>query len=111
MKKPTSRARSKARPAPAAPTAASPPPHPTGDAGLTARLREAMARGAELLKAGRGGRTAAASHEVLAVSPDQPEALLNRGVALRRMGRRDDALGSYLRAIAVAPERSSVWIN
>jgi len=117
MKKPSPRARSAKRPEPtppqpvAQPVARPAPPNPTGDAGPTARLAEAMARGGELLKAGRAAQAVAAYDEVLAVAPDQPEALLNRGVALRRMGRRDDALASYLHAIAVAPERSSVWVN
>jgi len=127
MKKPASRSRSAGRSAPVppkpAPSPAAPPvpaqastpavvtPLPTGDAGLSARLSEAMARGRELINAGRAAQAAAAYEEVLAVAPDNPEALLNRGVALRRMGKRDEALASYLRAIAVAPDRSAVWVN
>jgi FkbM family methyltransferase len=118
MKKPTSRAKPAARSSPTAPPPKSAPkspppvaPLPTGDAGLSARLAEALARGGELIKAGRAAQAVAAYDEVLAVSPDSPEALLNRGVALRRLGRRDEALASYLRAIAVAPDRPSVWIN
>jgi FkbM family methyltransferase len=116
MKKPASRSNRTigvapdAAPQPGTPGSAA-PPNPTGDAGLSVRIAEALARAANQIRSGRAAEAVAAYDEVLAVIPDHPEALLNRGVALRRMGRRDEAVASYLRAISAAPDRSGVWVN
>jgi hypothetical protein len=56
--------------------------------------------------AARGGRweeCVAASTAALALQPGHPEALANRGAALRMLGRIEEALADYDRAIAANP--------
>jgi FkbM family methyltransferase len=112
-KKPTPRARQNSRAATGA-AADSQAPRPAstgGGTGLAARIAEAMARAMAQIQAGRPDLAIAAYDEVLALAPDLPDALLNRGVALRRLGRHEEAMAAYLRAAAAAPERPGIWIN
>ena len=94
------------------------------------RLDEADARCAEILRA-TGDRHAVAWHlrsaiaalrgdpeasaafatRSLALAPDNPEALSNRGAALRKLGRYEAALADYDRALALAPASADAHNN
>jgi Flp pilus assembly protein TadD len=60
------------------------------------------------------GRPAAALpllERVLALDPDNPDALNNLGVVLRALGKPETAAACYRRALAVAPDRGSYYSN
>ena len=49
--------------------------------------------------------------EVLAVEPDNPEALFHRGNALGALGRQQEALASYDKLLALDPGLAQAWSN
>lgn len=67
--------------------------------------------GAIAARRGRWEECVAASTAALALHPDHPEALANRGAALRMLGRFDAALADYDRAIAIAPQSAEAHNN
>jgi Flp pilus assembly protein TadD, contains TPR repeats len=67
--------------------------------------------GAIAARRGRWEECVAASTAALALHPDHPEALANRGAALRMLGQFEAALADYDRAIAVAPRSPEAHNN
>ena len=46
---------------------------------------------------------------VLARFPDQPKVWMSYGHVLKTVGRRDDSIAAYRRALAIAPSLGEVW--
>ena len=67
--------------------------------------------GALAARGGRWDECVAATTAALALQPDHPEALANRGAALRMLGRIEEALADYDRAIAAAPDSADAHNN
>ncbi len=49
--------------------------------------------------------------EALALTPDHVGALINRGIALKDLGRLDDAVAAYERALAINPDAANAYVN
>ena len=47
----------------------------------------------------------------VAIWPDYATAWFNRGIALNRAGRNEEAIGSYDRALALDPDDAGIWLN
>lgn len=67
--------------------------------------------GALAARRGRWEECVAACTAALALHPDHPEALANRGAALRMLGQLEAALADYDRAIAAAPGSAEAHNN
>lgn len=63
----------------------------------------------ESMQTGNYERALSLFEEILDDQPDDPLVLTSRGHALKTMGRHDDAVASYRRAVAVKPDHGDAW--
>lgn len=63
----------------------------------------------ESMQTGEYERALSLFDEILADQPDDPLVLTSRGHALKTMGRHDDAVASYRRAVTVKPDHGDAW--
>jgi len=63
----------------------------------------------ETMQTGDYERAFALFDKVLEALPNDPATLTSKGHALKTMGRQDDAVASYRKAIAVAPAHGDAW--
>ncbi len=70
-----------------------------------------MGRGLVHHRAGHFREAIAAYDEALAAAPDKIAALVNKGVALRLLGRAAEAMACYWRALAIDPDNLQTWCN
>jgi len=66
-------------------------------------MADAQRAAAQALRDGNPGTAARLYQEILDQAPDDPDALLGLGVALRRMGLREEALEAYRHLLEVEP--------
>jgi hypothetical protein len=69
----------------------------------------AYLEGRFLLEARRNGEALAALDRLVGLAPEFARGHLSRGIALRRLGRLDDALGAFEKAIELGPRLTSVY--
>ena len=63
----------------------------------------------ESMQTGAYDRALSLFDEILSGQPHDPLVLTSRGHALKTMGRHDDAVASYRRAVAVKPDHGDAW--
>jgi FkbM family methyltransferase len=78
---------------------------------LSERARDASRRVEESIQAGRWSEALATSDEVLALCPNDGDALLKRFQILRRLGRLDEALACIWRAVDNKDRPTSLWTD
>ncbi|MEH1779120.1 MAG: tetratricopeptide repeat protein, partial [Nostoc sp.] len=49
--------------------------------------------------------------QALKFQPDKDEAWYNRGIALRKLGRFEEAIASYDQALKFQPDKDEAWYN
>ena len=74
-------------------------------------MHEALQKGAQLIQAGRPAEAESLYRKILALQPDQPDALHGLGILASQGGRYDQALELIGRAIAVNPEVAAYHCN
>lgn len=75
------------------------------------RAQELVRQGIAQMAANKISDALAAYDQAIAIDPHHPDAWGNRGVALRRLGRREQALASYWRAMETVQDKAVLWTN